>query len=65
MVTPRVMMLTSTSPAEGKSSSALALAQNFSRRGVKVLLIDADLRKPCVPRGERRHRPDQAVDQRR
>jgi capsular exopolysaccharide synthesis family protein len=44
---PRVMMLTSTSPAEGKSSSALALAQNFARRGVSVLLIDADLRKPA------------------
>ncbi|NJC06129.1 capsular exopolysaccharide synthesis family protein [Sphingomonas kaistensis] len=44
---PRVMMVTSTSPAEGKSSSALALAQNFARRGVNVLLIDADLRKPA------------------
>ncbi len=44
---PRVMMVTSTSPAEGKSSSALALAQNFARRGVNVLLIDSDLRKPA------------------
>nr|WP_314445190.1 polysaccharide biosynthesis tyrosine autokinase [uncultured Sphingomonas sp.] len=44
---PRTMMVTSTSPAEGKSSSALALAQNFARRGVNVLLIDADLRKPA------------------
>ncbi|UUR08746.1 GumC family protein [Sphingomonas glaciei] len=44
---PRVMMVTSTSPAEGKSSSVLALAQNFARRGVNVLLIDADLRKPA------------------
>ncbi|GAA4008169.1 polysaccharide biosynthesis tyrosine autokinase [Sphingomonas humi] len=44
---PRTMMVTSTSPAEGKSSSALALAQNFARRGINVLLIDADLRKPA------------------
>jgi capsular exopolysaccharide synthesis family protein len=44
---PRVMMVTSTSPSEGKSSSALSLAQNFARRGVNVLLIDADLRKPA------------------
>jgi capsular exopolysaccharide synthesis family protein len=44
---PRTMMVTSTSPSEGKSSSALALAQNFARRGVNVLLIDADLRKPA------------------
>jgi capsular exopolysaccharide synthesis family protein len=43
---PRTLMITSTSPAEGKSSSALALAQNFARRGTSVLLIDADLRKP-------------------
>lgn len=44
---PRAMMITSTAPAEGKSSSALALAQNFARRGINVLLIDADLRKPA------------------
>jgi capsular exopolysaccharide synthesis family protein len=44
---PRTMMITSTTPSEGKSSSALALAQNFARRGVNVLLIDADLRKPA------------------
>lgn len=44
---PRTMMITSTSPSEGKSSSALALAQNFARRGANVLLIDADLRKPA------------------
>ena len=40
-------MVTSTSPAEGKSSSALSLAQNFARRGENVLLIDADLREPA------------------
>jgi polysaccharide biosynthesis transport protein len=43
---PRTLMITSTTPAEGKSSSALALAQNFARRGYTVLLVDADLRKP-------------------
>lgn len=44
---PKVLLLTSTSSGEGKSSSALAIAQNFSRRGKSVLLIDADLRKPA------------------
>ena len=43
---PKVMLITSTDASEGKSSSAFALAQNYSRRGESVLLIDADLRRP-------------------
>ena len=45
--TPKVLLVTSTRSGEGKSSSALAIAQNFSRRGRRVLLIDSDLRKPA------------------
>jgi capsular exopolysaccharide synthesis family protein len=45
--TPRVLLVTSTRSAEGKSSSALAIAQNFARRERRVLLIDSDLRKPA------------------
>ena len=44
---PKVMLVTSTVASEGKSSSAFALAQNYSRRGETVLLIDADLRRPA------------------
>jgi capsular exopolysaccharide synthesis family protein len=43
---PRAMLVTSSAPAEGKSSSAFAMAQNYARRGERVLLIDADLRRP-------------------
>ena len=44
---PRALLMTSANPAEGKSSSALALSQNYARRGERVLLIDADLRRPA------------------
>ena len=45
--TPKALLLTSANPAEGKSSTALALALNYARRGELVLLIDADLRRPA------------------
>lgn len=44
---PKTILVTSARPSEGKSSSALALAQNFARRGQSVLLVDGDLRKPA------------------
>ena len=44
---PKVLLVTSTRSSEGKSSSALAIAQNFARRERRVLLIDSDLRKPA------------------
>jgi capsular exopolysaccharide synthesis family protein len=44
---PKTLLVTSTQPGEGKSSTALAVAQNFARREKSVLLIDSDLRKPA------------------
>src|SRR5689334_16686281 len=44
---PKVLLVTSTRSGEGKSSTALAMAQNFARRERRVLLIDSDLRKPA------------------
>ena len=43
---PRVLALTSARPEEGKSTTSLALAQGFARVGMRVLLVDLDLRNP-------------------
>ena len=48
---PKVLLITSTRPAEGKSTSAWAIASSFGRLGRRVLLIDADMRKPAFVTG--------------
>jgi succinoglycan biosynthesis transport protein ExoP len=42
---PQVIMMTSSLPGEGKTTNSLALAQNFTGVGKKVLLIEGDLRR--------------------
>ena len=43
---PRVLSVTSARPEEGKSTTTFALAQGFARAGLRVLLVDLDLRNP-------------------
>jgi Mrp family chromosome partitioning ATPase/capsular polysaccharide biosynthesis protein len=47
---PRTILVTSAMPGEGKSTLARNLALVCADGGERVLLIDADLRRPSVPR---------------
>ena len=43
---PTVLLVTSPMSAEGKSSTAMNLALSYCQSGKKVMLIDADMRRP-------------------
>ena len=45
---PKVLHFTSTSPGEGKTTTAVNTAINFAQTGSRVLLVDADLRNPSL-----------------
>ena len=45
---PKSLLITSSGPSEGKSVTALSIARHFAALGLKVLLIDADMRNPSM-----------------
>jgi capsular exopolysaccharide synthesis family protein len=45
---PQVLLVTSAHPSEGKTFASVNLALALAQRGSRVLLVDADLRKPNV-----------------
>ncbi len=45
---PKIVMVTSARPQEGKTTTSINTAIVLAQKGVRVLLIDADLRRPSV-----------------
>ncbi len=45
---PKVIMVTSAMPSEGKSTTSLNCAVALAQQGSKVLLVEADLRRPVL-----------------
>ena len=49
-IKPRTLMVTSAVPGEGKTTTAVNFAVTMADRGIRVLLVDTDLRRPNVHR---------------
>jgi len=45
---PKTILITSSQPGEGKTTTAVNTAISLSQLGASVLLVDADLRRPAV-----------------
>jgi polysaccharide biosynthesis transport protein len=45
---PKTMLVTSSKPSEGKTTTTIALAKSLSELGLNVLLIDGDLRNASI-----------------
>ena len=47
---PRALLVTSSQPGEGKTTISANLAISLAQLGRRVLLIDGDMRRPCIHR---------------
>ncbi len=47
---PKTMLVTSSQPSEGKSTTSIAIARGIARLGRSVVLLDLDLRRPALHR---------------
>ena len=47
---PKTMLITSSQPSEGKSTTCYAVAAGIARLGRRVVLLDVDLRRPALHR---------------
>ena len=45
---PRVILVTSALPQEGKTTTSINTAVTLAQKGARVLLVDADLRRPSI-----------------
>ena len=45
---PKTLLVTSSKPSEGKTTTIIALARSLAHIGLNVLLIDSDLRNPSI-----------------
>jgi capsular exopolysaccharide synthesis family protein len=59
---PKVVLITSTLPSEGKTVFATSLARSVARSGGRSLLVDCDLRRPGVAKLLRTAEPAGIVD---
>ena len=47
---PKTILITSSQPSEGKSTTSMAIATGIARLGRRVVLLDVDLRRPALHR---------------